>query len=221
LSFTGGLVATKAVAALGIAIGSSLQALAARSLVKRYVGLPLNFDHARQLVRLLLLSSPLSCLIAPTIGVGALFLMDLMPMQKTLANWFTWWVGDAFGVIVFLPLMLVAPCGTNGISWRSKSVGTLPVIAMLALCVPLVLTLWGWKITSEITYRDGQSHFQSLAREHERALFRRLDSYNYALLGAAGLFRQGTMSISRQQWKLRGNTRPANKFSGHGRPWLD
>src|SRR5215510_2689978 len=161
LSPADGFVTAKVVAAFGIAAGSTLQALAARVLVERCVGLPLKLAHVTQVVRLLFLSSPLSCLTAATIGIGTLFLLGLMPPEKTAGNWFTWWVGDAFGVIVFLPLALVAPGTPNRITWRGDPLGSLPVIAMVTLCVPLGLTLYGWKIMSEMAYRDGQSNFQT------------------------------------------------------------
>ena len=195
-----GFVTAKVVAAFGIAAGSTLQALAARVLVKRCVGLPLKLAHVTQVVRLLFLSSPLSCLIAATIGIGTLFLLGLMPPEQTVGNWFTWWVGDAFGVIVFLPLALVAPGTPNRITWRGDPLGSLPVIAMVTLCVPLGLTLYSWKIMSEMAYRDGQSNFQTLALEYEKALQHQLGSYNHALLGAEGLLQQGTF-VSRQQWR--------------------
>ncbi len=134
-SLTDGFLPAKTLAAFGIAVGSTLQALAAYALVKRFVGLPLRFARVSEVIRLFLLSSPLACVIAATIGIGTLLLLGLLPPDKALGNWFTWWVGDAFGVVVFLPLGLIAPGSRNRITWRGNPLGTLPVVVMLTTTV--------------------------------------------------------------------------------------
>src|SRR5688572_22380347 len=59
-------------AAAGIAVGSTLQAIAGRALLARFLGLPLQLNSAGDIIRLLALAGPLACVIAATFGVGTL-----------------------------------------------------------------------------------------------------------------------------------------------------
>ena len=45
--------------------------------------------------------------IAPTIGVAAQLTTGLLSTNQAAFGWLTWWVGDAIGVIVFAPLVLM------------------------------------------------------------------------------------------------------------------
>lgn len=187
-------------ACVGIAIGSTLQTLAGRALIARYIGLPLRFDHLRQMMALIALGGPLVCLIASSIGVATLWLTGVLSTQQLAEKWFLWWGGDVLGVIVFLPLVLVCPGRQERITWRGTAVRSLPIMAMAALMVPLGLTFYAWKISGEIAHTRAEAEFASRASEHEKALLHRLDSYQSALLGGAGFF-QGSMSVSRAEWR--------------------
>lgn len=187
-------------ASLAIAAGATLQALAGRALIARYIGLPLRFDRLAQMVALIALGGPLVCLIAATIGVGALWLAGALSPEQLAENWLVWWGGDVVGVIVFLPLVLIWPGGEERMTWRGSAVRSLPVVAMAVLIVPLGLTFYAWKIAGEISHDQAEAEFASLAGQHEKTLLHRLDSYQNALLGGAGFF-QGSISVSRAEWR--------------------
>jgi len=55
----------------------------------------------------LLLGGPLACLIAATVGVGALVTFGVMPLADWWQPWVTWWLGDSLGIIAFCPVLLV------------------------------------------------------------------------------------------------------------------
>ena len=195
-----GFIADKTLAAAGIACGSTLQALVGYWLVNRFIGLPLKLKDMRDTLLLFILCGPTSCLIAASIGIGTLYFTGVLPIDKITGNWFTWSMGDLFGVIVFLPLMLVAPGNKNKLTWRGSVLSNLPILAMLVLLIPLGLTFYSWKITSENAYHTNNSQFEALAQENETALLHRINSYNYALLGARGFF-EGSDFVSRKEWK--------------------
>ena len=93
------------IASAVIGAGSTLQALAIMALVRRYVGMPRRFESVQQVVRFILITA-VGATIAPTIAVAPLGLFYAMPLDQALANWSTWWQGDACGVLIFAPLIL-------------------------------------------------------------------------------------------------------------------
>ncbi len=196
----GGVAVAKAMTALGIAAGSTAQALIGRWLIHRWIGLPLKLNHIVEIFRLFCLCGPIACLIAASVGVGALYLSGALPPDKITENWLTWWTGDVLGILIFLPLMLIAPGSKTPLVWRGNTLGSLPLVTMLVLAIPLGLTFYAWKIASENIYARSYAEFDALAIESEKALLHRIDSYESALLGGEGFF-QGSESVSRTEWK--------------------
>ena len=200
ISIAGDMDWVKLAGALCIAYGATLQAFTGRRLAERYLGLPLRLTRMNELFRLFLLTGPVACLMSASVGITGLAVLGLIPTHTIVHNWFVWWVGDVFGVIVFLPLMLVMPGSPNRLTWRGLDVSGLPMIAMLSVLVPLGLTFYAWQITSQHVHEQAVAEFEMLAQENEEALMHRLQSYNDALLGGAGFF-LGSDYVSRHEWQ--------------------
>lgn len=94
---------------IGIAIGSTLQALCGRALVSKFIGLPLSLKNIRKIFWLFVLCSPFVCLIAASIGIISLYLSNTLASEDILSNWLAWWVGDITGILIFMPLTLLVP----------------------------------------------------------------------------------------------------------------
>ena len=193
-------LSAKAFAALCIALGSTAQALAGCALVARLIGMPLRLNSPRDAILVLLLAGPATCVIAATVGVATLLGFGIIDSGSIVGNWLAWWSGDSLGVLVFAPLVLLAPGGGAHISWRGKPIGQLPFAALLLLVLPLGLTFYAWQVISENDYLRGDARFETLSIESEKALQNRLASYGNALLGAAS-FVQGSAAVSRAEWK--------------------
>jgi len=189
----------KLLAAFGIAVGSTLQALAGRALLARTRGIPLKLNSPRDIVSLLFLAGPLTCVVAATVGVATLAGLGIVGSDDIVRNWLAWWSGDSFGVVVFMPLVLLAP-GGGQLTWGTERVGRLPLAAMLLLLLPLGLTFYLWKVATEGDMQRGAAKFEALTIESEKALQNRLSSYASALLGAAG-FIEGSEKVSRSGWR--------------------
>lgn len=200
VSLEGGVDGVKVLTALAIAVGSTVQALAGRWLVARFVGLPLALDRMRSLVILLGLSGPLACLIAASVGVGTLLAAGIATPSDIVGNWTTWWLGDVLGVFVFMPMVLAAPGNPQPPTWKGRPLAKLSLLTALVLIVPLGLTVYAWKITTENVYEQGRAQFAALASESEDALRFRMTSYDYALLGAAAYY-QGKEHLTRADWR--------------------
>jgi PAS domain S-box-containing protein len=213
---------TKTLAAFLIAIGSTLQALTGRALIARVIGLPLKLTSGRQIIWLLGIGGPITCVIAATIGVGSLYALGIVTRADLVSNWLAWWSGDTLGVLVFMPLALLAPGSRAELTWRGAALGRLPLAGLLLLLLPLGLTFYAWKATTENDYQRGLAKFQTLTIESENALQGRLASYGNALLGAAA-FIQGSVSVSREEWRTYARTiQVRENFSGlRGLGWIE
>ena len=122
----GDWMSQKMLAALCIALGSSAQALAGRALIVRFIGVPLQLNSARDVLLALMLGGPATCVIAATVGVGTLHALGIVGTEGIVRNWLAWWTGDSLGVLVFTPLVLLAPGGRAQVLWRGAAIGQLP-----------------------------------------------------------------------------------------------
>lgn len=126
---------------LGIALGAGVQAVVGAESVRRLVGYPNSFDEERDVVLLLLLGGPMACCVSASCGTLSLVAAGRMPIESLPFNWFTWWVGDTIGVLVFAPLTL-ALIGEPRASWKRRrwAVGLPPILGFI-MVVALFLSV--------------------------------------------------------------------------------
>jgi PAS domain S-box-containing protein len=197
----GDLALIKLLGAVVIAAGSTLQALAGHWLVRRWFGLPLRLERVSEVLRLFAIAGPLACLIASTVGVGSLRLLNGLPAAEMLPNWFSWWIGDVFGIVVFLPLVMAIPLGGGaGVTWRNRALRGVHAVGLMLLVLPLGLTFYAWKFFADSAERQSRLHFETIARESEQAMRTRLASYASATRSGAGVF-QSSQYVSRAEWR--------------------
>ncbi|MEG3145148.1 PAS domain S-box protein [Sphingomonas sp. RT2P30] len=195
-----GLQALAAVNAVGIAIGSTLQAILAHRLIRRRFGEPIAIARPGDVAWLALISGPLACVVAATLGVATLRATGTMPAAFALRNWLTWWAGDMMGIVIVVPIALLSPWRRAKMTWRGQPVATLTATMVLAMFVLVGATLAAWKITSVTTYQRNLATFEAVAADNEQALLHRLDSYRQSLDGGAALF-EASDDVSLADWK--------------------
>lgn len=186
--------------ALAIAAGSSLQALVAAHAARRFFGIPTVLKSVKEVAIFAGIVGPLACLIAATIGTGTLVVAGMVPLTLVMSNWLTWWSGDLIGILVVLPLALLGPWRSWGSGWSRNNAAGLKAASIVALMIPLGMTFYGWKWTSEIAFERGQAAFSALTTDSEQALLHRLDSYSQGLDGAVGLFHAST-KVTALDWR--------------------
>jgi len=93
-------------ASIAIAIGNTLEALAAVWLVRRYANGVAAFNRTPDIVRFTL-SVAAATAIAATVGASALVATNLASIGDARHIWFTWWLGDAVGALIVTPLILL------------------------------------------------------------------------------------------------------------------
>lgn len=163
--------------ALSAASGASLQALVGAWLVRRWVGFPNSLSKEADIARFMLLAGPLACLLNASFGAGALYVTGLIALSDLAFSWFTWWVGDTIGVLITVPLMLIAFAQPR-VLWRARR-GVVAIPLLLALSVVVAL----FYLASKVEQENIESNFRGIARDtHEkmRTSFQRyLDSVAY------------------------------------------
>jgi diguanylate cyclase (GGDEF)-like protein/PAS domain S-box-containing protein len=100
---TAGSVATS----IGIAVGNTLEGLAGAYLVNRFANGRHAFDRARDIFLFAVLAALVSTTVSPTLGVASLTLGGFAEWSRFGAIWTTWWLGDAAGVLVVTPVLVL------------------------------------------------------------------------------------------------------------------
>ncbi|MCU7936852.1 MAG: MASE1 domain-containing protein [Candidatus Thiodiazotropha sp. (ex Dulcina madagascariensis)] len=90
------------------------------------------------------------CLLSATWGVTTLWLLNLISNTEYPFSWINWWVGDAIGVIVFLPIVYTFFGRPAEIwQWRKKPVA-IPLILATAAVIAFFIVASGTE-----AYRNG------------------------------------------------------------------
>jgi signal transduction histidine kinase len=88
------------------AIGNPLEALVAASLLRRARGFDASLERVRDVIALTILGAGVAPIAGATIGVAGLLFAGVLPLDGLTAAWFTWWGGDAMGILLVAPLIL-------------------------------------------------------------------------------------------------------------------
>ena len=125
---------------LGIASGNTLEALCGAWLVNRFAGGARVFDRPQDVFKFAL-AALVSTTVSPTFGVSSLAVGGFAQWSSYWPVWLTWWLGDASGVLVITPLLLLWSVPATQRKWNQKQV--LEVSVLLLLLVVLAETVFG------------------------------------------------------------------------------
>jgi PAS domain S-box-containing protein len=145
-------VGAPVLAACGMAVGNTLEALLGAFLLRRIVGFHPALDRLQDVLGLVVLAAVLSTLVSASIGATSGWLGGVIPPAHYGHAWWTWWLGDTMGALVVAPLVFV---------WSTRPHRCLPAPQMaeagaLLLAVGAVsLVVFGGLLTTphtEISY---------------------------------------------------------------------
>jgi signal transduction histidine kinase/CheY-like chemotaxis protein len=92
-------------AAIGIAMGNVLEGLLGASIGAR-MGLQPDLRRRHDVFALLGIVAPLAPIVAATAGVASLCLFAAQSWSDFGRLWFSWWLGDALGILIVAPFVL-------------------------------------------------------------------------------------------------------------------
>jgi signal transduction histidine kinase len=116
--------------ALGQTCGNVLEVLAAAALLRVLLPNGDPLDTVRGLARMLV-AIVAGTAVSATIGTGSLLLGDVVEVNEVDEVWRTWWLGDASGALIVLPLAL-AWAKSPADWWRRHGMESCAALALVA-----------------------------------------------------------------------------------------
>ncbi len=184
------LSAESALLSIGFATGASLQAVVGAYLVRRLVGFPASFTRVQDVLKIMVLGGPISCLISASLAIVLLHRADFLSSDLGSINWWTWWLGDSIGVLLVVPLLS---------AWQLDLAKVRGRVALpLAVAVALTITLFLGVRSGEL--RRTQLEFKERTDLLAHALDKTFASYIKVLYGIEGLF-MASQQVERQEFR--------------------
>jgi signal transduction histidine kinase len=131
--------------ACGIALGNTLEALAGAWAMKRLTGGYPSFSRVRDVLVLIGLAAVATTGISATVGVASLRIGGVVSGANALETWRAWWVGDAMGDLVVVPLLLGMAARGEGPRESSKRPRHSEAAALGVLLVATNLFVFGMR----------------------------------------------------------------------------
>ncbi|HET9856582.1 MAG TPA: MASE1 domain-containing protein, partial [Chthoniobacterales bacterium] len=125
---------------IGIAGGNTLEALCGAWLISRFAGGARVFDRPQDVFKFAL-ATAISTTISPALGVTSLAYAGFVPWANYSAIWLTWWLGDASGILVVAPLLILWSVTASRRNWNRAQ--AIEVTILLLLLVALAETVFG------------------------------------------------------------------------------
>jgi len=115
-------------AALGVAIGNTLEAICGAVLLLSLKDFHKSLDRIKDVSSFIFLAAGISTLVSPTIGISSLKLANQISRSEIPYAWTTWWLGDLIGDLVIAPVLLVCLARPN-LNWNPRR--TLEAVSLI------------------------------------------------------------------------------------------
>ncbi len=165
-----------------IACGSTLASVVGALLIRRYVGFPDSLTDERKIFAFFALGGPVATSLSASVGVLTLYLNSIIPAKQMLYSWWTWWIGDAIGVLIAAPLVCVLFAEPRHF-WRGRQFTVGIPLAVSSLIVVAVFVM-----SSNNEQKKLSAQFEQQARLVSVAVNEGLSSVAYTLATLHGLF---------------------------------
>ncbi|HEX4649116.1 MAG TPA: MASE1 domain-containing protein [Steroidobacteraceae bacterium] len=123
---------------LCIGAGNTLEGLVGALLVNRYAHGRTFYIRPRDIVSFAGLAALLSTMVSPTVGLTSLVVAGFAPWADYGRIWVTWWLGDAAGVLVVAPVLVLwasVPQLPEDRSWRIEGAALLIALSIVSVIV--------------------------------------------------------------------------------------
>ncbi|MGZ5000428.1 MAG: diguanylate cyclase domain-containing protein, partial [Methylomonas sp.] len=192
--FSGQLTAASLSSSFLIACASTLQTLAAVWLSAKCLqpGVP-KLDGPRSILIFFVVTAPLACLIAPSVGIGALLALGVMPLSAAGISWWNWWIGDSLGVLIITPLLFCL-FGRPRELWGARRI---------SVALPLLGTLLTLTTVFGVVFKTEQSRVQMAFDSQAAAIDRLLVQYADSVIDSTLVLRDlysASSEVDRQEF---------------------
>jgi signal transduction histidine kinase len=178
---------------IGIGTGAAAQAAVGAALIRKAIGWPNPLRTTAAVMKFLMLGGPLSCFLNALVGTLCLLGVGVIEPGQYWITWGIWWIGDAVGVMVCAPLLLLWIGPGIGASRARRWSVTLPLLGALSLAIAGFAGVRTFE--KERLIRD----FESSAVRAARAVQRAVHDHQAVLDGLRAFYRSSRF-VSRKEF---------------------
>jgi signal transduction histidine kinase len=113
-----------------IATGNTVEALVGAALIQRMLGAPSRFERGEDVLKFFAVAA-LAPVFAASIALVPLSLRHDLAGGELFWNWFTWWQGDATGIVIVAPLILAWARGAPTLWTRDRALECAALVILL------------------------------------------------------------------------------------------
>jgi PAS domain S-box-containing protein len=128
-----------------IALGAIIESFTVVLIIRKLIGYPSSLSHWRDILILFVVAGMVGSIPSPTIGVTALHIKGIIPLNNYFYNWWTWWIGNSLGIIVCTPILVAMFTPTQYISIKRKILIAIPLVSVFTIVVILFLNASSWE----------------------------------------------------------------------------
>lgn len=164
-----GLTWSSGLAAVGIAVGATLQAVLGQWLVRRRLGgCWQGMESEGQVIAFLLQGGLLACLVSASVAVCMLWVFGVIGLDGVIRLWLIWYSGDLLGVAIFGPLALLFFAPDSEASHERRRRITPPIV------IAFVLSLFVYAGAANVEKRRVMAQLEQDGEEIARRIHDRL-----------------------------------------------
>jgi PAS domain S-box-containing protein len=164
------------------ALGAAAQAAVGAALVRRHDERNPTLDTPGACARLALFGGLIACVVSASVATATFWAGGLITRPEALDTWWTWWSGDAIGVLIGAPVALALIARPSEL-WRPRRLSVaLPLIAVTLLMALAIAQVATWE------RQRSASAFRQEASDLARSVTSRFDAHLAALHAVHGAF---------------------------------
>ncbi len=135
--------------ALGIGVGNTLEAMLAAYLLHRVGAFHRALDRLWDVLGFVAMASVCAAILGATFGVASLGWGQVVDRATAVPTWWTWWLGDAMGMLLVTPLLL-----TWSRKWRDDwtLAQVMEAAGLLTLLIILSIPIFGGWVLPPLIY---------------------------------------------------------------------
>jgi len=132
------------VASFSTSVGNTLEALIGAYLIHRNTGTRNPFERSGDIFAFILFGALISTTVSATIGT-ATFCLSVSEWRDFATIWLTWWLGDAVGAIVLVPLIMTCK-GLDIAAWNFRATWGNLLLSVLIITASCIVFLIGYPL---------------------------------------------------------------------------
>ena len=197
-----------------IALGAALQLVVGYLLFRYFLGRKMVSDVAHTIIRFSLIVVPVSCLISASVGTLTLIQNQVIAQSALVFTWFTWWVGDAIGLLLFTPMLIVLFASKKYFKFTRRVQIVMPT-ALIFTCASL---LFFWSVDN--SKKDMDRELDDKGKRYTQDIEQRLILSKSKLQSYQAFF-QGSNYISFEEFEAYSKALFSNGNTLHGVGWTE